>query len=120
MNRYCLACKIQLIGRSDKKFCNDACRSFYNNQLNASALNYIRQINGVLKKNRSIMISLNPNGKTKVSKDDLIKLGFDFKYFTHTLKTSKGSSYLFCYEYGYLLINHEEILLVKNESLLNP
>lgn len=116
MNRFCLACNIPLIGRSDKKFCNDACRSFHNNKLNTKSLNHIRQINSILKKNRTIMISLNPKGKTKILKDKLSKLGFDFKYHTHVLTTAKGSNYLFCYEYGYLIINHKEILLVKNES----
>ncbi len=28
----CLVCNRRIVGRSDKKFCSDACRLFYNNQ----------------------------------------------------------------------------------------
>lgn len=34
--RVCLSCGAKLIGRSDKKFCNDGCRGFYNNSKNRS------------------------------------------------------------------------------------
>ena len=30
----CLECGEKIIGRSDKKFCNDACRNSYNNKQN--------------------------------------------------------------------------------------
>ena len=113
MNRYCLDCKAPLVGRSDKKFCNDTCRSNYNNQRNHQEQDSVRQINAVLRKNRLIMKKLNPNGKIKIEKEDLIKLGFNFHYFTHLLNTAKGSTYYFCYEYGYLLLNERSVLLVK-------
>jgi len=118
MNRYCLDCHEVLIGRSDKKFCNDACRSNYNNKVNHRNGNYIRQVNAILKRNRNILLKLNPSGKTKVSKEKLAKLGFNFQYSTHTLSTSKGDRYQFCYEFGYLFINNMEVLLVQNESLI--
>lgn len=113
MNRYCLDCNATLIGRSDKKFCNDACRSSYNNQQKNNEHHYLRQINAILKKNRNIMMKLNPSGKIKISKEKLVKLGFDFKHFTHLLDTTKGDRYYFCYECGYLPLNDAEILLVK-------
>ncbi|MEH6306049.1 hypothetical protein RYH73_10380 [Olivibacter sp. CPCC 100613] len=119
MDRFCLDCHEPLIGRSDKKFCNDACRSNFNNRLKIHDQNHIRRVNAILKKNRGIIMNLNPNGKKKVLKEDLLNLGFDFKHYTHILDTSRGSKYFFCYEFGYLFIKQEEILLVKNESLLN-
>ncbi len=119
MERLCRDCNMPLFGRSDKKFCNDACRSNFNNKLKKHDPNYIRRINTILKKNRHIMMHLNPDGKKKVLKADLSHMGFDFKHHTHVLDTAKGTRYYFCYEYGYLLIKQEEILLVKNESLIN-
>ena len=115
MNRYCLDCKVLLNGRSDKKFCNDACRSNYNNKRNSHNQGYIRQVNSILKKNRNILDKLNPQGKTKVLKTELIKQGFSFKHFTHILETHRNNSYFFCYDCGYLLINEREYLLVKKE-----
>ncbi|GAA4796914.1 hypothetical protein GCM10023231_26750 [Olivibacter ginsenosidimutans] len=113
MDRFCLDCNTLLIGRADKKFCNDACRSNYNNQQNNQEQYYIRQINSTLKKNRAVMKKLNPNGKTKVLKEDLVKLGFNFNHFTHVLDTAKGSRYYFCYDCGFLYLKNGEILLVK-------
>jgi hypothetical protein len=49
MNRFCLDCQEPLIGRSDKKFCNDACRSNFNNKLKTQDQNYVRRINAILK-----------------------------------------------------------------------
>ncbi|MGK9119633.1 hypothetical protein KXS00_16860 [Olivibacter jilunii] len=119
MNRFCLDCQEPLIGRSDKKFCNDACRSNFNNKLKTQDQNYVRRINAILKRNRRIIMDLNPNGMKKVLKEDLSNMGFDFKHYTHILNTAKGSRYFFCYEFGYLFIKQDEVLLVKNESLLN-
>lgn len=112
-------CNEMLVGRSDKKFCNDACRSNYNNKIHAEKEMYIRKINAILKKNRIILRQLNPMGKTTVPKKRMDKLGFNFRHFTHLLETAKGNTYLFCYEYGYLIINESEVLLVKNETFLN-
>ncbi|MNL79599.1 hypothetical protein D3C87_2062440 [compost metagenome] len=55
-------------------------------------------------------------GKTKVRYADMLKQGFDFGYFTTILKTGQNSYYYFCYEMGYLIINHETVLLVKREN----
>ena len=40
--------------------------------------------------------------KSFVREEDMIKKGFDKKYFTHYWKNNKGEIYLFCYEYGFL------------------
>lgn len=58
------------------------------------------------------MVLLNPGGKTKVSREKLEKLGFNFKYYTHIYETLKGVRYFYCYDYGYLPINDREILLI--------
>jgi len=48
--RYCLECGEPLIGRSDKKFCDDQCRNAYNNKLNRDHINLYRNINNKLRK----------------------------------------------------------------------
>ncbi|MBE8715542.1 hypothetical protein [Sphingobacterium hungaricum] len=113
MERFCLDCGTLLKGRIDKKFCDDQCRSHYNNHVKADDSLVIRSINQILKKNRSILKSLNPDGKNKVKRKSLMQKGFDFTYFTHTYSTQKGSLYYFCYEYGYLNLENEEVLLVR-------
>ena len=34
MEKNCLECGTRIIGRADKKFCNDSCRNSYNNKFN--------------------------------------------------------------------------------------
>ncbi len=69
MEKKCLSCGETLIGRADKKFCNDSCRNNYHHNQNRDQINFIRNINNILKKNRAILKALNPpDGKTKVKK----------------------------------------------------
>lgn len=116
METLCLDCNTPIKGRTDKKFCDDQCRSNFNNRKKAADHSYLTQVNQILKKNRAILIAKNPDGKTKTKREVLLRKGFNFNYHTHTLTTQKGSTYIFCYEYGYLLLENDEILLVKREE----
>lgn len=116
MDRFCLDCSALLKGRSDKKFCDDQCRSSYNNQLKVENNSYLNKLNKILKKNRDILKAENPEARTKVKRETLLRKGFDFNYHTHFYVTQKGKTYIFCYEQGYLLLAHEEVLLVKREA----
>ncbi|EHQ28379.1 hypothetical protein [Mucilaginibacter paludis] len=114
--RYCLDCNEILHGRADKKFCNDQCRNNYNNQLNSDSYNLVRNINNILKRNRRILEELNPTGKTKTTRKKLSSKGFNFSKHTSIYQTKTGANYIFCYEYGYLLLDGEDVLLVKRED----
>jgi uncharacterized Zn ribbon protein len=93
MKKRCLECTDEFIGRADKKFCCDGCRSSYNNKLNSDTTNFVRNINNILRKNRRILAELNPNGKSKTHKDKLLEKGFKFSYFTNIYKTKAGKIY---------------------------
>ena len=112
----CLECGDPIKGRADKKFCSDQCRVAYNNRLNSDDTNYVRNVNYTLRKNRRILIELNTTGKTKVSREKLIRNGFDFGYYTNTYKTKDGAIYYYCYEQGYLPIEKEYYLLVVKQD----
>lgn len=114
--RTCLDCGQKLVGRSDKKFCDDACRSNYNNHKQRKDSAAIRKINSILKQNRTILKSLNPDGKAKISKKTLQNEGFNFTYFTHQYITAKGGVYHFCYDYGYILLPYDQVLIVRREE----
>lgn len=119
MNKICLECGEKLIGRSDKKFCSDPCRNNYNNKLNSDIINYIRNVNNILRKNRRVLAGLNPNGKAKVRKELLIKLGLNFNYYTSTYITKSGKTYYFCYDHGYLPIEGNFFALVKKQEYID-
>ena len=74
----------------------------------------MRNINYILRKNRRILATLVPDtGKAKINKDKLIDTGFDFKYFTHFHKNQKGKVYKVCFDYGYLVLESMQVLLIN-------
>ena len=114
--RTCPVCGDMFTGRVDKKFCSDQCRTENNNRNNKDVTNYMRNINGVLRKNRKTLETLNPKGKARVSKKHLIDKGFDFKHFTSIYTTRTGTVYYFCYEQGYLPLEDNFYALVKRDT----
>lgn len=116
-DKKCLYCHKKLLGRSDKKFCNDYCRNAFNNQIKGSVNNTVRNINNKLKRNRNILEQmLHGEQNKKAHKEHFNKEGFHFDYHTHTLKNQKGDTYFFCYEYGYLQTGEDWFLVVKSKS----
>lgn len=116
MDKTCLDCGNTIKGRADKKFCDDQCRSNFNNKLKADDSKEVKRINSILFKNRKILSKLNPDGKIKVPKAKLEKAGFNFSYHTHQYQTAKGATYVFCYDYGYLVLESDWYLLVRKQE----
>ena len=116
--RLCLNCDKPVKGRTDKKFCDDYCRNNYNNQLKSNTINLVRNINNALGKNRRILEdAFNPNDETvKISECKLLQKGFQFKYITHTFTNQKGNVYCFCYDLGYLPLESDWYLLVRQKE----
>lgn len=115
--RVCLLCSNELKGRIDKKFCDDQCRTSYNNRLKADTT-FMRNVNNLLRKNRRILELLIPTteGKVKTSRNRLEEKGFNFSYHTHIYNTKVGTTYYFCYEYGYLPLENDYYMLVKRQE----
>jgi predicted nucleic acid-binding Zn ribbon protein len=99
--KICLDCGDTIRGRADKKFCSDHCRNNYNNKLNRDTNNYIRNVHGLLRRNRKILSDLYDEGKIKIHKDALFALGYNFSFFTHVIECSGGDKFNYCFEYGY-------------------
>ena len=116
--KLCLNCEKPVKGRTDKKFCDDYCRNNYNNQLKSNTINLVRNINNALGKNRRILEDLFTPGEemAKTTKNKLLQKGFQFKYFTHTYTNKKGNVYFFCYDLGYLPLEGDWYLLVKQKE----
>lgn len=115
--KVCLECGNKIIGRADKKFCSDQCRVSHNNKLNRDETTYMNNVTNILRKNRRILLELNPSGKARANRDKMNEKGFDFTYFTSQYKTKEGAVYNFCYEQGYLALdNNWFLLVVKSES----
>ncbi len=109
----CPECGDKIIGRSDKKFCSDACRNAYNNKQNKDISNMMRTVNNHLRKNYRILSEHNPDGKSKITRSKLETLGFDFDYITQIVTYKNGSQYYFVYDKGYKFLEQEWILIVN-------
>ncbi|MGR3810417.1 DUF2116 family Zn-ribbon domain-containing protein [Jiulongibacter sp. NS-SX5] len=114
MERKCPECGNPIFGRADKKFCSDPCRNNYNNKQKASSTNLIKNTNYALKKNYQILQKLCKNDKSKTTRSTLLKHGFNFELITSRRVTKKGSEYFFVYDYGYLELDNDFFLLVKD------
>lgn len=102
-NKTCLSCGSSIVGRIDKKFCDDHCRSSFNN-LKAIGLNQkLRQINHALKKNRMILSHVfchQTDGQVQTTNRKLQEMGFHFKYHTHLEVTEQGETCFCSYDFG--------------------
>ncbi|MEM9339700.1 MAG: hypothetical protein AAGA66_13275, partial [Bacteroidota bacterium] len=82
---------------------------------------FYRKIDDQLKLNRRILKEYNKAGKSVVRCETLLNKGFDPNFFTHYWKNSKGSVYLFCYEFGFMKIedrNKSKYLLIQWQSYM--
>jgi predicted nucleic acid-binding Zn ribbon protein len=114
MTQTCIQCGIEIKGRKDKKYCSDLCRNTYNNQLNADRKNVVRNTNNALRKNRRILEEICPSDKSKTTRGKLTSKGFNFNFITSIRTTKKGSTYYFVYDYGYLELDNDFYLVVKD------
>lgn len=118
ITKTCLFCDKPLRGRIDKKFCDDYCRNNFNNKQNSDQSNHVRNVNRILGKNRRILEKLLPETEEtkKITREKLALEGFNFKFHTHQYLTQKGAVYIFNYEYGYLNLENDWILIVKRQE----
>lgn len=110
--KLCLFCGKEIVGRSDKKYCDDICRNNYNyryNEYNA----VIKKINKSLLYNRNVLKSLTKRGKTIVKRQMLEARDFDFELMTGIYETSKKHVYILLYDYAYRSVSDEDVLILR-------
>ncbi len=123
LQKACLYCKKELIGRTDKKFCDPQCKSAYQyQQSKEQPARFYNKVDNQLKLNRKILKEYNKGGKVTVRAEILKEKGFNANFFTHYWKNNKGDVYLFAYEYGFLKKtenNIEKYILVQWQEYMN-
>ncbi|WP_224994602.1 hypothetical protein [Cesiribacter sp. SM1] len=117
----CQECGQAMKGRRGKKFCSDQCRAAYHNTQKSEEEKKVLQLNSILRKNRSILKKLNPEGYTNLRPEVLKQMGFDFRFYTHQFKTDKGEVYYFCYEWGYQVLQQQgKVLIINWQKYMKP
>lgn len=92
------------------------CRNAFNNKINSDTNNYVRTINATLRKNRRLLEEALVGEKTTITRQKLMDKGFNFRYYTNQNLTKNNHTYFFCYEFGYLLLENELVLIVKRKQ----
>ena len=113
----CLNCGKELIGRTDKKYCDPQCKSSHQyKREKEQPERFYNKVDNQLRLNRKLLKEHNKAGKAVIRSEVLTALGFDPKFFTHYWKNQKGDVYLFVYEYGFLKKKEysiEKFVLIK-------
>lgn len=124
--KHCLTCQRTLNGRIDKKFCDDYCRSAFNNKKYVMERGLIRRVNHLLLRNRRILEACLSDSVQSIHlfRQELSSKGFQFDYFTHSFITKDGKKYFCCYDHAYSLLSNDEFVVTrlskKNEPVLIP
>jgi len=106
-------------GRKDKTFCNDSCKSEFNNN-KPKLPEFVTDINSILLKNWKILKDcLGDKDKYKMRVRDLNGRGFNFKFTTaERINDSDGLCYYFVYDMGYLLLDEETRVLIVQDDMM--
>lgn len=109
----CLFCTSPLLGRSDKKFCNDNCRNCYHNKHKSKSRSSIRKINIILKRNYEILEKLfSDNRKIPIVEEaKILGMDFDFTYSTHSVTDKEGRKVNYCYDFGFYKIQNTYVIV---------
>lgn len=78
----CRECGGALRGRSDKRFCDDACRNSYHNRRTQMARREMREIHRKLRRNYRLLQHYDNSGIDRVRLEELLRQGFDPDYCT--------------------------------------
>jgi len=115
VRRTCETCDQPLVGRAGKRYCSNQCRAAASNRRRSedSGERLMKEINNKLRHNRFVLYRYSPEGKTTLRREVLQLAGFDFRHFTHHYRTKSGNTYYFCYDYGYMLLPEDKVLIVN-------
>ena len=116
MKTQCSICAVPMSGRSDKKYCSDACKNAHHNELRSPKADIVREIDLILHKNRDILKTLMQNAKnTKITIDRLVleQAGFNFDRFTGIYTNSQNKTYYYLYDYAWMAFSLEKTMIVR-------
>lgn len=100
--------------RSNQKFANRHNQIKWNNLKYAEKNKYKVEIDKILSKNRNVLIEVLDNrNEIDITKEELLKIGFRFGYYTH-VRTIDGIIWPLVYEYGLLTENEINFKVKKH------
>ena len=95
-------CKKTVVGRSDRVFCSEDCKSKCHYAIRKkSGKTYFKiKVDEILRKNRAVLSKLNTKNGIIIQADELEKKGYNSRFFTHYWENLSGERFYFCYDQG--------------------
>lgn len=118
--KHCLECGKALgAGRSDRKYCDDICRTAFNNRRRSDPteqsfpgsadqdMTDIDRVHQILLDNRNKLLRMYESYAYQISLDDFNRFGINLKYFTSFYVHDEwGRLFKMCFDYGYEIDDH--------------
>ena len=112
--RACMACGTYLSGRTDKKFCDDSCRTIHHNRIRQQEETSKRKTDSILRQNRKILLRVvNQQSDARLDKRWLLSSGFRPDYLTRIASAPDGSTIRCYYEFGLRRISASEVEIFR-------
>lgn len=110
----CSVCQNEFEGRSNQKYCSQKCKNAFHNKEIKLKEHHIKLINRELHKNWVTLQKLYDIYRSSpISREIVLKYGFNQKYHTHIYKSPNGESYNMVYDMAYKPYFDDQIQIVK-------
>ncbi len=116
--KQCEECGKVVLGRSDRKYCSEACRVASNNRKYRENTILIKKVNRILIKNHRILDEISKQNKGICTFKLLVEKGFNFDYITSldyniNYKREKSNPFIVgCYDLYYKINKDDTISII--------
>lgn len=119
--RKCINCSSHFFGRSDKKFCSVKCKNDHNYEQRRGTKSVTKVIDDILHRNRIILATImgKRRDQMKISRVELLKMGFKFDFITGTYLNKQKKIYHYIYDYAWMEFSTQEIMIVHSPTYLD-
>jgi hypothetical protein len=115
MKRQCKICKKPIVGRSDKVFCSIDCKNQYSIKLAGVTRAATKKIDGILHRNRSILLEILGKNlhQKKINRLILDQKNFKYDYITGYHVNINGKTVHHVYDFSWLIFSDDEVLITR-------
>lgn len=114
--RYCLECGEGFWGRSDKRFCCDACRNSYHNAISRQSKAYSYKINSILHRNHSILSESLQSGKLQLDRKEMEEKQFAARFHTASKRKPLRRTVYTCYDISYRIEGRKGVRILTDSK----
>ncbi len=113
--KFCSICSAEIVGRRDKIFCSQKCKSFYHRHRKKQHQSITNPVDKMLHRNWVILQEYYERiNKRKffIPKAELVKEGFKLDYHTTSQKNKKGKTYYYIYNFGWMDFSDKDLMVI--------